>query len=230
MSEITQKQKPVRVTAREIINSVKQVTNVDLNQVVTAYRERRITAVPNYRYYPYALMILSMRRLGIQHRIIADWLNCHVVSPHGAMNADKLSALVQQWKKLGLLHHLSDELIEEYAEKIMLMEKGVIEIPIPGTDLDIEIPEKIIEKPQDGFLNKFVPTESDIEADKGIDDIFEKKNSITALEFLKSFERKSGEKLNDLDKKTAVQYFSEQDDNAGIDGIFSGLKAILNNK
>lgn len=90
---------------------------VDYTKLVPVYKNRALTGMKGWRYFPYAVEILALRKLGVKHRAIADWLNTIVVADIPVTN-QALSSYLSLWKNGKLLDSITRKDIDDAVKKI----------------------------------------------------------------------------------------------------------------
>jgi hypothetical protein len=96
---------------------------VDYKTLVPVFKNRGLTGIKGWRYLPYIVEILALRKLNVKHRVIAEWLN-HVVVCEVPLNNNSLSTYLCLWKKSNILDQVSEKDIDEACKKIQKESKN----------------------------------------------------------------------------------------------------------
>lgn len=156
----------------------------NMDELVDNFENRKIVNVPGYKFFPFVVEILAMRKLGMKHRQIADMLN-QKVKPEKPLTNQSLSNLVSRWKASGLLL---------------------------GLDIEVASLAQTIQAESEARRNRSEispPVEQNHAYDpfKEVDPV-ERHNIV---EFLKRLEKKSERPLSENEKNVAKDYFKTVD-------------------
>ncbi|MBU9553880.1 hypothetical protein [Burkholderia multivorans] len=202
---------------------------IDLELLAQFYRKRKIAEIPGYRYYEHLAVIMAMRKLGLKHRIIAEYLNVVVSNAPTKLTNTTLCAYISKWKKLGKIN-ISDKEVKKLAEQIVATELGAKVI----ADVIVE-PNTVRKANQFEEINKELPkwNNNQFEDTQKSDDPFavtllnnfesgiKEEPKISLLEFMKLVGKGFDRELNDTEKSVMKSYYHSNVDLLASDQLVS---------
>jgi hypothetical protein len=202
---------------------------IDLELLAQFYRKRKIAEIPGYRYYEHLAVIMAMRKLGLKHRIIADYLNIVVSNAPTKLTNTTLCAYISKWKKLGKIN-VSDKEVKKLAEQIVATELGAKFI----TDVIVEL-NTARKANQFEEVRKELPklSDSQFEETQKFDDPFaitlvnnvgeddNKVEKVNILEFMKLVSKGFDRELTDHEKSVVKSYYQQNSDLLAKDQLIS---------
>lgn len=118
---------------------------VDYNSLLPVFKNRNLTGIKGWRYLPYVVEIMALRRLKVKHRCIADWLN-RVVIYEVPINNNALSSYLSIWKTSNILDQVTERDIDDACKKIARVVKGNAVLPNSWKNVEPTKPVEDLEK------------------------------------------------------------------------------------